>query len=160
MTSLLMINSHQKRGFTILELVVVLFILSLFVATAASFLVGGSSVQADKFYANLQNFIRDTKPYTLSEKTTYYLHFDKDRIWRSTNSEPEFLESMDNIKLPAGTSMSLGKDDKWTLLKKGNSFTWMFSRSGINEPTQMRFSLDGSDFACSFNELTAAAEQN
>jgi len=46
----------------------------------------------------------------------------------------------------------------WTKIQKKETFSWIFSRSGLCEPLTMRFTLENSDFEFSFDELTAAVK--
>ena len=155
-----MTKLQTRKGFTILELVIVLGVFAVFAGSAATFMFKGNNEEANKFYAELQNFVRDTKPYTLSEKTSYYLHFDKDRIWRSQKEKAIFHEGYKNLPIPEGAILFLSKNgEDWTKISQKKTFTWLFSRSGICEPVTLRFTLNNSDFECTFLELTAAVSQ-
>lgn len=156
-----MTNATVKKGFTILELVIVLGVFALFAGSAATFMFKGNNDRANTFYAELQNFARDTKSFTLSERNSHYLHFDKDKIWRSNKEEPVFKDSYDHLPVPEGTLIFLSNDkEQWTKISAKKTFTWLFSRSGICESLTLRFTLEGSDFECTFVELTAAIKQS
>ena len=143
------------RGFTILELVIVLFIVALFAGSAMTLLVKSDNKEALNFEADFKNFVRDTKFYNIESKRTYYIFFDHERIWRSTEDSFQFEPSLEHIPIPPNTLVSVNKNDSWIKVKKGAPARWLFSSSGISEPFIVRFSLDKTLVEIDFDEIAA-----
>ena len=149
-----MTNTGYARGFTILELVIVIGILGLFAATATTFLISSKDDEVLRFESALKNFIRDTKYLATSSKSTNYIHFNNTKVWRSTDPSPNFESSSPNLLFPKGVEFFVKKEEFWQKMQKNTTATWLFSRSGICEPCSVRFTSGKSSFLLEFHQLT------
>jgi type II secretion system protein H len=148
----------RRAGFTLLEIVIVLFILMLLFTLAVPSLNG---VLADKrLHRSLDRFnelVRQAHQRSLAEHRAYLIVWNDGQISLQPaaflNTEPH--QSID--------TMPIARREKWRLelpaaLSKKVPAEWIFWESGICEPARIRFVSDDGSWTTEYSPLSGLGE--
>ncbi|MDB9741724.1 type II secretion system GspH family protein [Akkermansiaceae bacterium] len=157
------IHHPHPKGFTLVEIVVVMGVIAIIMAGAVSFLGKSDPGEVIDFENELSKYVQDTRLIALHEQSAYYLHFEKDKIWRSRNKEEESLvkDTSDAYNFPVGIQMIVDiEDTKFDIKEKSITKNWLFSSSGLIEQCKIEYSLNGSSGNLAFDTRNATPVTN
>ena len=144
--------SHHSKGFTLIELIVVLVLLGLmFGITVPKFRQALLSDPLDATSLRLIGLVQDLRERAISGQVTYILHFDirENKIWAaaSTASEEEQEDARERVyKLPA--DVRIQDVWSWSSGKFYNEGIIRFSRKGYIEQSMIHLqSEDGREMS-------------
>lgn len=179
MTTSAVRTNDRKRGFTLLEIVVVLAIAALIVAGAAGLMVYSSDERAlREASGEIEVLAKRARTVSILHQTPYALEFHpglvrlmplaeagsdekKTALGRSIGGERVIAANSRAIRqdysLPAGMELSLRRwnDERWIRLEKNVREVWRFDPDGLCEPVSVRLNLDQSWAVDTFHPLTA-----
>ena len=148
----------KRAGFTLLEMVIVLFILMLLFTLAVPSLNG---VLADKrLHRSLDRFndlVRQAHERSLAEHRAYLI------VWNDVQISLQpaaFLKTEDHQPID---SMPITRHEKWRLelpaaLSKKVPAEWIFWESGVCEPLRVTFAGRDGSWATEYSPLSALSE--
>ena len=149
---------ERQRGFTILEIMIVVFIVLLLFALAVPSLNG---VLADKrLHRSLDRFndlVRQAHERSLTEHRAYLI------VWNDTfiSLQPAaFLKTEEHQPID---TIPIGRYDRWSLelpaaLMKKVPAQWIFWESGVCEPARVRFASKDGRWATEYSALSGLGE--
>ncbi|MGJ8671566.1 type II secretion system protein [Rubritalea sp.] len=149
-----------RRGFTLLEIVVTMMIISVLLGSAALFFVGSSDEDVENLSRDTQRLAKKTMRSARDEQRAYSLFISPKSIW----SEPEmidleYVESRPNeIQIDEDITVSylLDEESGWQRVSTNDTpFVWSFSQTGLCEPISLRFENDVAVDEVTFHPLTA-----
>lgn len=148
----------RRNGFTLLEIVIVVFVLLLLLTLAVPSLTG---VLADKrLHRSLDRFnelVRQAHEHSLAEHRAYLI------VWsdREVRLQPAaFLKTEEHKPID---SMGVARHEKWRLelpaaLAKKTPAEWIFWESGVCEPARINFASDDGSWTTNYSPLSGLAE--
>jgi prepilin-type N-terminal cleavage/methylation domain-containing protein len=148
----------RRAGFTLLEMVIVLFILLLLFTLAIPSLNG---VLADKrLHRSLDRFnqlVREAHERSLAEHRAYLIVWNDALI---TLQPAAFLKNEAQLPIDA---MPIARHEKWLLelpasLSKKVPAEWIFWESGVCEPARIRFTSDYGSWTTEYSPLSGLGE--
>jgi prepilin-type N-terminal cleavage/methylation domain-containing protein len=153
-------KKFQEKGFTLLEMCIVIFIIVLFLGISVPSLSSILAEQRLKEPAQqLQLFAKTARRQAVDEQHLFQIVLsDKEYQLNSITTDPKTGKNkvvpVLNYKIPAGITF---KVQRWNLqtLKKPENEQWFFQPSGILEPIHVRFQNNKSWEEFSFHPLTA-----
>jgi prepilin-type N-terminal cleavage/methylation domain-containing protein len=139
-----------RRGFTLMELIVVMFIMMLMVGVGVgSFAYFNSSDPFEEPTARLQRMSKYALQTAMIQHRTMTIAFDKTGFGLVGDSSSEGA----HYSLPGGVKMAVfhwgGRE--W---EKAEGQIWPFGEQGICEPIQVRFQNDSDHIDIAFHPLT------
>ncbi len=148
----------RRAGFTLLEMVIVLFILMLLFTLAVPSLTG---VLADKrLHRSLDRFnelVRQAHERSLAEHRAYLI------VWNDAQvilQPAAFLKTEEHQPID---TMPITRHEKWRLelpaaLSKKTPAEWIFWESGVCEPARIRFASDDGSWTTEYSPLSGLGE--
>src|SRR5919201_918710 len=149
---------QRQRGFTLVEIIIAVFILALLFALAIPSLNG---VLADKrLHRSLDRFndlVRQAHERSLAEHRAYLI------VWNDTfiSLQPAaFLKTEQHQPID---SIPIERHDRWSLelpaaLMKKMPAEWIFWESGVCEPARVRFVSNDGSWTIEYSALSALGE--
>ena len=149
---------RHQRGFTLVEIVIAIFILLLLVMLAVPSLNG---VLADKrLHRSLDRFndlVRQAHERSLAEHRAYLI------VWNDTSVSLQpaaFLKTEEHQPID---SIPVGRHDHWSVefpaaLMKKVPAEWIFWESGACEPARIRFASNDGSWTAEYSALSGLGE--
>lgn len=157
-------NYKCSKGFTLLEIIVVLSIIALFLSSAASFIVRSKETDFNVFSVDFQNYVRETKLLAQDSDESVYIVLTRDKIWRSHQETLDASSQSDVLEVPEGIRVSMRRkeDGLWRVTHSGNKkgVFWLFSRSGCCEVVEIKLNYGDSEYFYEYDYLTAYPKEN
>lgn len=154
------LRHKPQRGFTLLEIVITMVIISVLLGSAALFFVGSSDESVEKLSRDTQLLAKKTMRSAKEKQRAYSIFITSKSVW----AEPEMLNleeaetSTSAIPIDDGIIISylLDEESGWqTISSNGATFVWSFSQNGLCEPLTLRFENDIAVDEVAFHPLTA-----
>lgn len=153
---------QRRAGFTLLEIMITMVIVSVLLGSAILFLAERSNGELEKLAQKTQILAKETLRNAKLQQRPFSIIISHKEIW----AQPENWQLDDQnqpsanptLDVPEGISISLSthSDDEWfTLDKSDPPFIWTFTQSGICDPLEIRFENDGGIQTIAFHSLTA-----
>ena len=147
------------RGFTILEVCVVLFIIAVMFAVAvptASHLLDEEKLSRP--IRELQTFARTARRNAMMENRSYVVLLLNDSyLLRPADDSKESARKPDTYELPAGVTFAIERLGDKDFLKQTDA-KWLFSPNGLCEPMKFIFHRNGDWVRFHVDPLTATIE--
>jgi general secretion pathway protein H len=145
-------SSHDARGFTLIELIVVLVLLGLmFGITVPKFRQAILSDSLDSTSLRLIGLVRDLRERAISDQVSYLLHFDiqEKRIWAfASNASEEDQESARQRAYELPVDVKIQDIWSWGSGRNYNEGVIRFSRKGYIEQSMIHLqSEDGRELS-------------
>ena len=149
---------RYQRGFTILEMMIVVFILALLFALAIPSLNG---VLADKrLHRSLDRFndlVREAHERSLAEHRAYLI------VWNDTFITLQPAAFLKTEEHQAIDTIPIKRHDRWSLelpaaLVKKVPPEWIFWESGVCEPARVRFASSDGTWTAEYSALSGLGE--
>jgi len=156
--------TFQSRGFSLLEIVITLSIIVLFMTSAASLITKRSNPELEEFTVQFTQLARNTKTLASKSDQSLYLLFTPSKIQQSYSKRGEDATPYGSVKVPEGLSVFLKqkrtpaiKNSKWKRVTNENKHEeyWLFSRSGVCEPIEIKFVMGDSERQFEYDPLSA-----
>ena len=156
-------HSKPRSGFTLLEIIITLAIISTIMGGAILMLTGGGSQLVDKVRLETQSLAKETLRDAKLHERPYSIIVSHEAIW----STPEVSRSEDDplsppekglINIPETVTVSylIAGDEEWsTITKSDEPLVWAFTQSGLCGALSLRFEDEDSIHEMSFHPLTA-----
>ena len=151
-------HAHREGGFTLLEIMMVLFILLILAAIAVPATAGLAAQERLKSQARaLQDFAVSARKLAVTGGRSYEIVLKEGGfvLEAATSGKGEKPEVIDSVKLPSQVAYSVRH---WGAAKPGKPAgeSWVFRPDGICEPIRVHFQNDDGWLEFSFNPLTAS----
>jgi prepilin-type N-terminal cleavage/methylation domain-containing protein len=149
---------QRRHGFTLVEIIIAIFILLLLVSLAAPSLNG---VLADKrLHRSMDRFnelVRQAHERSLAEHRAYLIVWNDGFI---TLQPAAFLKTEEHQPID---TMPVTRHEKWRLelpaaLSKKVPAEWIFWESGVCEPARIRFASDDGSWTTEYSPLSGLGE--
>lgn len=172
-------TTKQARGFTLIEIVVVLAISALIIAGAVGLMVSSSDERVLKnATGEIELLAKRARTTAILKQTPYALEFrqgivrlmpfaqagepDKKSVSTRRLSDAPIASSADEtrqITLESGLALSIRRwnSEKWLPTEKSAVHVWRFDPDGLSEPVSIRLTLGKSSQQESYHPLTATA---
>ena len=151
---------HRPGGFTILEMIVVLAIMSLMVTFfAMSFFESSADDDLRMAAADLRTAAQKASRLSEAHGGDFYLVLDRGGFGLGENSGVgDFGETTFEHALPKNIRLKLRRfgDEGWT---DPSNFAWGFPANGISEPLDVRLEKGRAYVEMSFNALTGRVDR-
>ena len=148
----------RRQGFTLVEIVSVLFILLLLLGLAAPSLTG---VLADKrLHRSLDRFnalVREAHERSLAQRRAYLI------VWNDKELRLQPLSFLQNESHDPVETIPVARTDKWRLsfpaaLSSKTPAEWIFWESGVCEPARVTLQNADGSWTANYSPLTGLAE--
>jgi prepilin-type N-terminal cleavage/methylation domain-containing protein len=172
-----------RRGFTLLEITIVLLISTLVLAGAVGLMTYSSDEHAlKKASRELEGLAKRARATAILHQTPYALVFQEGSVqlmpWSEAYGDKQDLSSKESAKddaqesMPAAVHWELSLDQgmqsavrrwnaqEWILVNKKVVHVWRFDPNGLCEPISLRLSLDKSSMTIAFHPLTGAIRES
>lgn len=165
-----MISAHKtnsrnaSKGFTLLELIATMLIISVVVGSSAFFLSQSDTSDISHLPRKIEALSKSSIAKARREKQTQYIIFTHDqiRVTQSTLQDDQGKianaeSSKVSINLPKEVSIAVrkGNERHWTWLKKkSDQVIWVFSMSGVCEEISVILKTEDAEYETSFHPLT------
>ena len=149
---------QRLRGFTLVEIVLAVFILILLLALAVPSLTGVlADRQLKRSLDGFNNLVRLAQERSVVERRPYLI------VWSKKNvvARPEVFAEGEEVKATADFALGRGEVLKLSLpaaLKNNHPAEWIFWPSGTCEPASVQFSGRSGLWAADYAPLTALAQ--
>lgn len=149
---------ERRRGFTLVEMVIAIFILLLLLGMAVPSLLG---VMADRrlrrTFDRFNDMVRLAHERSIAEQRAYQISWTQDDVILT----PAVYNAGES-HFPAA-QLAIARSDHWNLdlpaaLSKNVGGEWMFWGSGVCEPAEIRFSGHDGTWTASYAPLNALAQ--
>ncbi|MFC5050024.1 type II secretion system protein [Rubritalea spongiae] len=149
-----------QRGFTLLEIVITMVIISVLLGSAALFFVGSSDEAIEKLSRETQLLAKKTMRSAKDQQRAYSIIITSKSVW----AEPEMLNleeaETSTIAIPVDKDITisylLDEETGWQRITNNDSpFVWSFSQTGLCEPLTLRFENNIAVDEVTFHPLTA-----
>ncbi|MEO5713868.1 MAG: prepilin-type N-terminal cleavage/methylation domain-containing protein [Luteolibacter sp.] len=165
-------TNNRSRGFTLLEIVIVLAIAAMVMGGAAGFMVYSSDERALRDVSGqIELLAKRARTTSILQQTPYALEFrpgivrmlplaEAGEIDKKYGKKQNLTASVDedrqvNIRDEMSLSIRRWNSDKWLSVGKNSIHIWRFDPDGLCEPVSLRLSLDKSWMEDSYHPLTA-----
>lgn len=155
----------RRSGFTLLEVIITLAVMILFVGFfTLRFDDGRDEELLSRVTVGIKSAALKSKKRSFTFRRNQYIVF-ADRAFWTTEVPPlpdDPLPSPDSaaerFALPEGVGMQIlpPGEERW---RTPRGYVWTFRSSGLSDPLQVKFTVEGSFSALDFNVLTALAEE-
>ena len=169
-------TNNRPRGFTLLEIVVVLAIAAMVMGGAAGFMIYSSDERALRDVSGqIELLAKRARTTSILQQTPYALEFRKGIVrllplaragivGKKGPGKSELTESVDDdqqVNLKEGMSLSILRWNsvKWLPTEKNSIHVWRFDPDGLCEPVSIRLSLDKSWLEDTYHPLTATIRE-
>lgn len=170
-------TSNRSRGFTLLEIVVVLGIAAMVMGGAAGFMIYSSDERALRdISGQIELLAKRARTTSILQQTPYALEFRvgivrllplarAGIVSKKSSGREEAIESVDDDKqviLKDGMSLSILRwnSAKWLTTEKNTIHVWRFDPDGLCEPVSIRLSLGKSWSEDTYHPLTASIRES
>lgn len=170
-------TSNRSRGFTLLEIVVVLGIAAMVMGGAAGFMIYSSDEHALRdISGQIELLAKRARTTSILQQTPYALEFRvgivrllplarAGIVSKKGPGREEAIESVDDDKkviLKDGMSLSILRwnSAKWLTTEKNTIHVWRFDPDGLCEPVSIRLSLGKSWSEDTYHPLTATIRES
>ena len=148
---------QRLRGFTLVEIVLAVFILMLLLALAVPSLTGVlADRQLKRSLDGFNNLVRRAQERSVVERRPYLIVWSKIKVV----TRPEGFAEGEEVKATAEFALGRGEALKLSLpaaLTKKHPAEWIFWPSGTCEPAIVQFSGQSGSWAAAYAPLTARA---
>lgn len=165
MTSTHRNNPQHTRhlGFTLIEVVVTLVIISVILASAVLFLSQNNNRKVAEITQKTQILAKETLRESKFSNRAQSIFITSSEIWSAPessiqNDPTETDSSIQRIEIPEGVTVSCrdSSNANWvTLAKNDPPFVWPFTRNGLCGAVSIRFESDEAVQQMTFHPLTA-----
>jgi type II secretory pathway pseudopilin PulG len=149
---------QRFRGFTLVEIVLAVFIFMLLIALAVPSLTGVlADRQLKRSLDGFNNLVRHAQERSVAERKAYLIVWSKDKVV----ARPEALAEDEEVKATAEFALGRGELLKLSLpaaLTNKHPAEWIFWPSGTCEPAIVQFNGRSGSWAANYAPLTARAE--
>jgi type II secretory pathway pseudopilin PulG len=149
---------QRFRGFTLVEIVLAVFILMLLIALAVPSLTGVlADRQLKRSLDGFNNLVRHAQERSVAERKAYLIVWSKDKVV----ARPEALAEDEEGKATAEFALGRGELLKLSLpaaLTNKHPAEWIFWPSGICEPAIVQFKGPSGSWAANYAPLTVRAQ--
>jgi type II secretory pathway pseudopilin PulG len=149
---------QRLRGFTLVEIVLAVFILMLLLALAVPSLTGVlADRQLKRSLDGFNNLVRRAQERSVVERRPYLIVWSKKKVV----ARPEVFAEDEDIKATAEFALGRGEVLKLSLpaaLTNEHPAEWIFWPSGTCEPAIVQFNGPSGSWAANYASLTARAE--
>ena len=153
---------QPRAGFTLLEIMVTLAIISIISGSAVLFVANQSNGALDKLAQQTQIMAKETLRNAKLEERPFSIYITPREIWAQPESmqfeEENTTSPQSSLIVPQGVRVSLltnQGDDWFTLGKNDAPFIWTFTQSGLCDSLEIRFEDDDNIQTIAFHSLTA-----
>ena len=149
---------QRLRGFTLVEIVLAVFILMLLLALAVPSLTGVlADRQLKRSLDGFNNLVRHAQERSVAERRAYLI------VWSKKNvvARPEVFAENEEVKATAEFALGRGEVLKLSLptaLTNKHPAEWIFWPSGTCEPAIVQFQGRSGSWAANYAPLTARAQ--
>ena len=157
-------STAQCRGFTLLELITVILIISVIFGSSIFFLSRSDKNDISHLPRKFEKLSKSTLTKARLEKKTHYIIFTHDKVTvvqsidqTNKGTIPEMSSSELSMTIPKDVSIAIRKshEKKWTWLNKNSDpVIWVFSISGICEELSIILKNEDSEMQATFHPLT------
>ena len=165
-------TNNRSRGFTLLEIVIVLAIAAMVMGGAAGFMVYSSDERALRDVSGqVELLAKRARTTSILQQTPYALEFrlgivrmlplaEAGEVDKKYGKKQNLAASVDqdrqvNIRDDMSLSILRWNSDKWLSTGKDSIHIWRFDPDGLCEPISVRLSLNKSWMEDSYHPLTA-----
>ena len=149
---------QRSRGFTLVEIVLAVFILLLLLALAVPSLTGVlADRQLKRSLDGFNNLVRSAQQRSVAERRPYLIVWSKKKVV----ARPEVFAEDEEIKATAEFALDRGEVSKLSLpaaLTNKHPAEWIFWPSGTCEPAIVQFRGRSGSWAANYAPLTARAQ--
>ena len=154
---------HQPRaGFTLLEIMVTMAIISIILGSAVLFLTNQSNGALEKLAQQTQIMAKQTLRKAKLEQRPFSISISPKEIWvqpaRMQFEGEDLQPHSPGLTVPDGVRVSLltHPEEGWiTLSKNDPPFIWTFTQSGLCDSLEIQFEDDTGVQTIAFHSLTA-----
>lgn len=153
------ITSHKTRGFTLIEILAALFLVSLILAIAIP--KAGNLFLQEQIRGTarkLELFAKTARTRALNEQQPYRLFFEKNSFMVEPLTKEKKEGFRTSYRLPGGVLSQMRSWNEKGNWKKMDKLNWIFQPTGICEPLYFRFSKENAWLEMEFNPLTASSQ--
>lgn len=153
---------NNRQGFTLLELVMVMVVITIILASAVILLTSSKSPLSD-ISREVAKTVSEAHRSALVENTATFLIARSDRLWVTNQIVDEDLQAADPSEgiekylLPEGIQLAYrgAENAEWKTLERGDSpIIWCFSSSGLSEAIFLRITREEGYAEMEFDPLT------
>jgi type II secretory pathway pseudopilin PulG len=149
---------QRLRGFTLVEIVLAVFILMLLLALAVPSLTGVlADRQLKRSLDGFNNLVRHAQERSVAERRAYLIVWNKNKVV----AHPEALAEDEEVKATAEFALGRGELLKLSLpvaLTDKHPAEWIFWPSGACEPAIVQFKGRSGSWTANYAPLTARAQ--
>jgi type II secretory pathway pseudopilin PulG len=149
---------QRLRGFTLVEIVLAVFILMLLLALAVPSLTGVlADRQLKRSLDGFNNLVRHAQERSVAERRAYLIVWSKNKVV----AHPEALAEDEEVKATAEFALGRGELLKLSLpvaLTDKHPAEWIFWPSGTCEPAIVQFKGRSGSWTANYAPLTARAQ--
>jgi len=149
---------QRLRGFTLVEIVLAVFILMLLLALAVPSLTGVlADRQLKRSLDGFNNLVRHAQERSVAERRAYLIVWNKNKVV----AHPEALAEDEEVKATAEFALGRGELLKLSLpvaLTDKHPAEWIFWPSGTCEPAIVQFKGRSGSWTANYAPLTARAQ--
>ena len=153
---------QPRAGFTLLEIMVTMAIISIILGSAVLFLANQSNGELDKLAQQTQIMAKQTLRKAKLEERPFSIYITPREIWVQPENMPlddeDITPPKSSLIVPQGVRISLltDPDEDWfTLAKNDDPFIWTFTQSGLCDSLEIQFEDDDGIQTIAFHSLTA-----
>ena len=149
---------QRLRGFTLVEIVLAVFIMMLLLALAVPSLTGVlADKQLKRSLDGFNNLVRRAQERSVAERRPYLIVWSKKKVV----ARPEVFAEDEEVKATAEFALGRGEVLKLSLpaaLTNKHPVEWIFWQSGTCEPAIVQFDGRSGSWAANYAPLTARAQ--